>query len=318
MATEKSIEQGLFYLNASLQAWAVEVGASGQIGVFGDYTQRIDTQGANRAELHYLANPPIMQEWLGARQHKTLRHYSLLLVEKYFEASLRLSKAVLRGDINGVFNSILPQFKQQADVYDAFIGTLFYSASGAGPTAVDSAALFSASHPHSPTGGNQSNIGSGTNLSHAALAAAEAVMGQWKFENGRYVSPTITDMHVGFNLKRRALELAGPIRVVGLSSGDAEGGTSVSHVARPNTFEGEFRVTVDPRAGTTYYWTLIDGTKATKPMVMIDTQPLNAVERTDETDPHVYNHREVLLGVDAAFNAGAGDWHTCWRGTGTA
>lgn len=319
MATELNIEQGLYLVNSSLQAWAAEAYDKGQAGSYTEYTQQLDGDGAARIQLHFLTNSPRMRKWTGARQYKALRHYSQTITYDDYEATLALKTSLVDMDVQGVVKSLMPSFTGQLDSYDETVGTQFYSSSGAGPTGFDGDALFSTSHPHSGTGTDQSNLGDGTNLSHAALAAAEAAGALWEQENGRLVRPNFTRMHVAPNIKRRAMELLSAQRVVGLSASDAEGGTTVAVAARNNTFEGDKILTVDPQAGNTYYWTLIDDTKGpVRPMVLFLVKPITVVERTAPDDPHVFEHRQYIYGCEGRWGIGAGHWYTCYRGTGTA
>ena len=319
MATELNIEQGLFYVNATLQAWAAETRTAAQDGMYSEYTQTIPGEGAASIQLHQVTNAPVMRAWTGARQHKALRHYSQTITYQEYEATLTLKKRLVDLDPAGVIQSLLPNFTQQLDAYDSTVAAQFYAASGVGPTGFDGVVLFSASHPHSSTGSTQSNIGAGTNLSHANLAAAEAVGGLWLQENGRPVRPNFSRMHVGMPLKRRAMELLGPVRVVGLSASDAEGGTTVAVAARPNTYSGTMNLSVDVRAGNVYYWTLIDESRGPiRPMILFDVEAINVTECTSPDHPEVFNNRNYVYGVQGKWGIGAGHWYTCYRGTGTA
>lgn len=318
MATELNIAQGLYNVNTAFRAWASEVYSSGQAGLYSNYTQTIESGGEARIQLHFLTNAPVMRKWLGARQYKALRHYSQTIAYDDYEATLALPTSLVNMDQAGVIKSLMPQFLEQLDAIDSAVATAYDANSGAGPTGFDGAALFSASHPHSSSGGNQSNLAAATNLSHANLAAAEADGMLLTQENGRPCKVTYTTMRVGPELKRRAMELLSAQRTVAINAAAAEAtATVVAITTRNNTFEGDMRLIVDDRV-TTYYWDLIDDTKGgVRPMVVFMVEPPQVVERTSADDPHVFEHKEYIYGVQGRWGVGAGHWYTCYRGTGT-
>lgn len=319
MGTELNIAQGLYSVNMAFRAWASEVYASGQAGAYSNYTQTIESGGEARIQLHFLTNAPTMRKWLGARQFKALRHYSQTIAYDDYEATLALPTSLVDMDQAGVIKSLMPQFLEQLDALDSAVATAYDASSGAGPTGFDGVSLFSASHPHSSTGSTQSNLAAGTNLNHANLAAAEAAGLLFTQENGRPCKVNYTTMRVGPQLKRRAMELLSAQRVATYNAAGAESAaTVVAAATRSSTYEGDLRLIVDDRVST-YYWDLIDDTKGgVRPMVLFMVQPPEVVERTSADDPHVFNHKEYIYGVQGRWGVGAGHWYTCYRGTGTA
>jgi len=320
MATELNIEQGLFNFDMAFMAWAQEVYDRGQVGAQSVYTQLIEGDGSPSISLQFLTNSPKMRKWQGARQYKGLRHYSMTVTYDDWEATLPLKTRLVDYDPKGIVNSMLPVFKSQVDAYDSAVSAQFFTGSGAGPTGFDAVALYSASHPHANGGGTQSNLGSGTNLSHAALRSAEAAALAWTQENGALVYCNFTDMVVGPNLKRRAMELLEANRQIPIDAGGDEAAASViATTTIPNVFQGEYRLTVDPRHTTNYYWTLVDTTKGPiRPMVLFVVQAPTPIDRVDPSDPHRFEFREYIYGVEARFGVAAGHWYTTYRGTGTA
>lgn len=318
MANELNIPQSLYNVNMAFQAWGAEVYQAGVPGSYSEYTQDIDGDGAASIQLHFLANVPVMRKWTGARQHKALRAYSTTITYDDYEATLPVKTRLVDLDKAGIVKSLLPAFLGQLDAYDAAVTAAFDGSSGAGPTGFDGVALFSDSHPHANGGGTQDNLLGSTNLNHSNLVVAEYTGALFTQENGRPCNVTYDRMRVGPKLKRRAMELLSAQRVVGLSASDAEGGTTVGVATRNNTFEGDKVLIVDPRV-TTFYWDLIDTTKGpVRPMVLFRVKPPTVVIRDQPEDPHVFESRENIYGVEGRWGVAAGHWYTCIRGTGSA
>lgn len=318
MGTELNIAQGLYNVNTAFRTWASEVYASGQMGLYSNYTQTIESGGEARIQLHFLTNAPIMRKWLGARQYKALRHYSQSISYDDYEATLALPTSLVNMDSAGVIKSLMPQFLEQLDAFDSSVATAYDSASGAGPTGFDGVALFATTHPHANGGGNQANLAATTNLSHANLVAAEAAGMAFTQENGRPAKISYSTMRVGPLLKRRAMELLSAQRTVAVDAGAAEATASVVAITtRNNTFEGDLKLIVDDRV-TTRFWDLIDETKGSvRPMTLFLVEPPQVVERTAADDPHVFEHKEYIYGVQGRWGVAAGHWYTCYRSTGT-
>lgn len=320
MGTELNIEQGLLNVATAFEAWGQEAYVAGLAGPYGNWTQTINAPaGTNRMELHFLTNTPVMRQWTGARRYKALRHYSQSIKYIDWEATIALSKNLVDTDPAGVVSSLMPQFTSQLDAFDSAVATAFDQSSGAGPTGFDGVALFSASHPHSSSGSTQSNLAAATNLSHANLVAAEYAGALLTQENTRPLNVVYNTMRVGPKLKRRAMELLSAQRTVAIDATAAEATASVVAITtRNNTYQGDMTLVVDPRV-TTFYWDLIDTTKGpVRPMTLFVVQNPEVVNRTDATDPHVFEHKEYIFGVTGKFSANAGHWYTCYRGTGTA
>jgi phage major head subunit gpT-like protein len=115
------------------------------------------------------------------------------------------------------------------------------------------------------------------------------------------------------------LELLSQDRLVSITNVGVEGTSSVVAAAnRSNTFSGEYVPIVDERVST-FYWDLIDASKEPKPMVLFELMaPQPEPSRAQLNDPMVFEKDLIPFGGKADFGVGAGHWHTCYRGTGTA
>ena len=317
MSTELNLPQGLLNWLTDFRAMWAEMGDTEGEGPYSMWTQSIDSKGESRISWAWLANQPKLRKWLGARIAKNPRLYKQEMGYDDWEGTMKLQRGLVDHDKTGAVKAMIDQYLRQIDAYDSAIAASMDSASGAGPTGFDGAALISASHPHSSSGGNQSNIAAGTALSHAALAAAEAAGMLFTQENGTPTMTQYTLIRGGPLLKNRMLELVSADRLVAVANDGLEAGTRVAAATRSNTFSGRLKVQVDPRV-TTRFWDLIDENKVAKPMVLFKVKAPTPVLRVDPTDPDVFNHKEYTFGVEAQFGVAAGHWHTIFRGTGTA
>ncbi len=320
MGTELNLPQGLKPINTAFQILAADFQTAGTEGAYRAYTQTITSGGELHLQIHHLANIPVMRKWTGARRNKFVRHYSQSVGYDDYEATLPIKTNLVSSDPMGIISSLLPAFVGQLGAYDASMAAAYDASSGAGPTGFDGVALFATTHPHSSSGSTQSNLDATTNLSHANLVAAEYNGMLLTQENGEPVGVRYNEMRVGPKLMKRAQELLGPTSqyIVGLDASDATGGTSVSHVKKESMYAGQMKLLVDDRV-TTFYWDLMDTTKGpVRPMVQFLVKPPTAVVRDEPTDPHVWEHREALYGVEGQWGIAAGHWYTCRRATGTA
>ena len=320
MATNLSLAQGLFNANQRVISQWDGMYKSAKVGNYSDYTQTIDAQGEMRIEINFLTNHPVMRKFTGARHYKAMRHYSQSITYDPYEATFALKRDWVEHDQTGTVNAAIDTaLGYQISAVDKAVVTAFDASSGAGPTGFDTVALFSASHPHANGGGTQSNFGSGTALSHANLVAAEYGGMLLTHENGEPANITYTKMRVGPKLKRRAQELLGADRVqtaTAASLYDA-GASAVAAATRSNVFQGDMSLMVDDRV-TTFYWDLFDETKEGKAMILFMVKPPEPVMRFDPADPHVFEHREFIWGLDGEWGVAAGHWLSCYRGSGTA
>lgn len=319
MSTNLNIGQGLFNANQRVIAKWEGMYDSAKVGNYNDYTETIDAQGEARIEINFLANHPVMRKWLGARHYKNLRHYSQTITYDPYEATFALKRDWVEKDMSGTVNRAIDvALGNQVGAIDKAMTASYDGSSGAGPTGFDGVALYATTHPHSSTGSTQSNLASGTNLSHANLVAAEYAGMLLTHENGEPANVAYTKMRVGPKLKRRAQELLSADRLQTATAANAfDAGTAIAAATRSNVFQGDLALTIDDRV-TTFYWDLIDEKKEGKPMVLFMVKPPQPVLRLDENDPHVFEHREFIWGLDGEWGVAAGHWLSCYRGTGSA
>lgn len=327
MATNLDIRAGLAGHNTAYRIMFEEAYANAKPGLYEMWTERINAAGEQTITAGWLANTPLMRKWEGARHFKNLRNYTQTITYDKYEGTLPLKRDMVDYDRTGVVGKAIGNFVNVnvTSAFDRLVAAQFDASSGAGPTGFDEVALFSASHPHSSTGGVQSNLNAGANLSHSTLAAAEAAGMLFTEENGEPVGVQYDVMRVGPNLKRRAQELTSADRIVKI---DSDGGFDTSRAVsstfnvvggatRSNVWSGDMTLVVDDRV-TTYYTTLLDTSRGFKPMILFVTRAPEPVDQTDMSDPERFNNDNYVYGVEADLGIAAGHWYAAYRLTGTA
>jgi phage major head subunit gpT-like protein len=266
----------------------------------------------------FVANNPLMREWYGERIRDEVRLYTFTTAMKVYQVLLATKRVDMVYDKLGILQRNITNFFNGKDQeYDRLAFAKWMSATGAGPTGYDAVALFSTAHPHGGSG-NQSNFSSGTNLSDSAVRAAEIAGALLTKENGEPMGIVYDTIEVGPKLKRRAQEIFNADRYVGLSSGTAEGGTTVAATTITNVLAGAMNVVVNPRI-TGFYWTCLDTTKpGTKPLICQENRaPEPVILDQMDSEPRVkYDEFWHIMEGDFDFNAGY--WQVAYRGTGSA
>jgi phage major head subunit gpT-like protein len=332
-STNLSIESGLAASNV-----AFEIGFEGVFGgnqqLPGAYTFYSDVRTGANTEFTYLemlANYPQAREWVGPRRIQLFRAYEQQIKLKTYEVTTSVPRKTLqyRDRIGAVGKTLTDWLAGQKVAFDRTAFQAYLSAAGAGPTCYDGAALFSASHPHSGAGGNQSNIGAAANLNASTLETAVTAMSSLTLENGEPAGFQPNILMVGPALARRAKALVGAdVRVITI---DANGkldavSSAVAAATGPNMFNGEMTLVVDTRrigavAGTTvsYFWDLIDNSRpGIKPMIKTVGMALEPTILNQPDSDNMFWRDNVIYGMKGDWSDDAYDWHCCYRGTGTA
>ncbi len=320
MGTNGNLAQGLQTAQTMIDVSWQGMFAQPEVGVYGVYTEPVDpVDGETVLEKDFIAPGAVMRKWKGARQHRNSRHYNYTLTADPYEATLDMPRSWFDHDRTGLIKRhIDTTLGQNVSAIDKHVAVQFFLSSGVGPTGFDGVALFSASHPHGPSG-NQSNLDAGTNLSHAALVTADYTAALWQHENGEPTNTMFDVLHVGPKLKTRAIELVGPERMQPVSNAGAGDASSnvVAAVMRTSVWNGKYKVVVDPRHSG-FNWTMVDTSKPAKPMLLFKLTDPEITACVDPNDPRVFELDTYSWGLRGEMGIGAGHWHTAYRGTGTA
>lgn len=274
----------------------------------------------------WLANYPMMERLIGSRRIGYLREYNQTIVlGPMWSQMLKFTRRQMEtGDQLGLVGRSIQRFlKTQAGALDADAKAVYFSATGAGPTCYDGAALFSTAHPHGPSG-NQVNLTASTNLSGPALDTVLTTMSGLKLENGEPMGVDGDTLIVGPALKYRALSLVGAmsdLRPISVDNAGNETGTRIATAASSNVFQGTLKVVVDPRRPATgtgaFYWEVVDS--KLPPPLMRHMYRAPEPHHQDQMDSFCrFMNDHFLFGVEGDWVTDAGFWPSAHRATGTA
>jgi len=326
MSTNLSLNAAFANANTAYQVKYAELYENALPGAYQIYTDQITGVDTETTEFDWATNHPMMREWIGPRREAFLRAYTQQIKLKTYERLLSFERKtlVLRDKTGAVARGIKTFLSQQVAAYDLTGYTAYMSASGAGPTGYDGVALFANAHPHSGSGGNQSNLSAGTNLNAATYDAAQTAMNSYTLENGEPAGMVGTHLVIGPNLKTRARQLFGAsTRLVTVdASGKLDAAASVVAAgAVQNMYDGEVTIVVDMRrVGTpAYYWDLVDCSKSgIRPMVQLIHRAPTPIHQDQMTDPARFSRDRVYFGLEGDWVFAAGMWMSAYRATGTA
>ncbi len=311
MATDTNLTTLLADFTTLRQIMLQDMFSKATPGHYADYTEVKDASGHRVLEWAFLANIPRMRQWIGARQKKAPRGYRATVEWLKYESTLILNADDLRYDPTGVVNDAVTQHtKNTIDFLDEVSHTAYNSNSGVGPTGYDGVALFSASHPHGPTGATtQSNIGAASTLTDANIKTAIIAGNGLREENGRTFKVNYTELHVGPKSQFIAQELFHATRAVVF-------GSDTAAATIENALAGAVKLVVDER-DQTFYWTLRDP-KMPKPIILLVGKNPTPEERTRPDDEPMWERNEMEFGIVADVGAAALAWQGVYRGTATA
>lgn len=322
MTTNLDISAGLANANTTFMTGHADIFSGGALpGMYQAWTEDIQSNG--RIDRNFLANLPKTRKWVGARQIRGVRHYAYTALPESYENTLVFKRLDLTRDKTGTVGQAIGNWlAQEADAHDISVAAALDSNSGTGDTGYDGVALFSASHPHVASSAGYSNIGAGTNLTHANYVSARAIGRLLTHENGALAHIVYSDMRVGPYLEGRAREITGANIVVKHynSSGveTASAGAVSQSEGMDNVHRGEVRLHVDDRV-TTYFWDLFDLTKGSnRPMALVRERDLQPWEQTAMNDERRVHDDEFMWGHDGEWIAIPSMWVLAYRGTGTA
>lgn len=325
MTTNLDITAHLLDANTTFQVLHEDLfqGGSDLPGLYQMFTQT--ERNVGKLESNFFGPAPKIRRWLHPFPKGFLRAYGYDATPVSYKAELPIPRLDFVRDKTGLINRKIDGWlrEEQSAFHEAVVDSID-SNSGLGETGYDGVAMFNASHPHLNSGSGASNLGAGTDLSHAAYIAARAVGRSIKDENGRPMRIVYDTMRVGYLLESRAREITGANRVVrhfdsgGNEETSGTAGSVQSSVEVENVHKGEVVLMVDDYVST-YFWDLFDLSKQSKPMLLVverDLEPypaptdMGSPERRDE-DLFVFGHDGEWIAVPAASIL-------AYRGTGTA
>lgn len=328
MSTNLAVSAGLASADTAFIAQWGQVMSQQLAGNWQLWTQQFSGGDvkARTIDWSWVTKLPTLRKWYGSRERKSLRSYGHSVTLDPYEATLELDRMIVDYDRVGAIALAITQFVQANTPdrsYDRIVQALFDSgASGVGPPCFDGQALFSASHPHGPTGATtQSNLGAGTALSAASARAVRASGQLLMHETGEPAEIMYDICRVGPTLELRAKEIYQLDRIIPIAATGLEAAASVvAGSTIGNTLSSGIKVVVDQRRNLTgpYYADFIDSTKAAKPMFLYLGRDITQTTLTGMGDRHRVDNNKYEWLLDADVGITAGHWLTCYRLTGTA
>ena len=258
------------------------------------------------AELDLVDGIPQIREWVGSRQLKNLRAYSVTAPIKPWEMTIGIPVDDINGDRTGVVAARVRDFAARAErIYDQIMIPALLS----NPECYDGVSLLSAAHERGSGLADQNNLTTDA-LNNTAFQAAMAAMSLFTDYHGEPVGITGTHVLVGPNQREVAFQVTGSDKIVGVDASGNYGGTIVDAGVLPNYEGGSVNVLVSDRI-VGNQWFLMDLSKGrAKPLYAAEFQAPRTDILDSPTDSNVFHDDEVLYGLTAKITSMGMNWRT--------
>lgn len=253
---------------------------------------------AGEESYKWLGSIPMMREWIGDRQIKSLTASDYTIKNKDFEVTVGIPRNDIEDDRIGLYTPSIQSLGQSAALHpDELVFILLPG--GFENKCYDGQAFFSAAHKV----GKKTFSNKGTaKLSPEAYAAARAAIMSITDENGKplKIVPDLLVTGPALEAEARKILLA-----------DQIDGTT-------NTMKGTAEPLVVPDlAGYDTMWFLLCTKKPVKPLIYQERQKPKFVALTAENDENVFMRKEFLYGVDSRGNSGYAFWQMAYGSDGS-
>jgi len=279
---------------------------SGENNNLSDLFTTRTTQTGKFAELDLVDGIPQIREWVGSRQAKNLRAYSLTAPIKPWEATIAVPVDDINGDRTGVVAARLTDFAARtARVYDQ----IMIPALLANPICYDGSALLSAAHDSEA--GPQNNITTDA-LNYSPFQAARASMRLITDYRGEPIGLAPSHLLVGPALEEAALQVTGADKVQVVDANGQLGGTGVDAGVIQNYIGTGTQVIVSSRIKGNQ-WFAMDLTQGrAKPMYAAEFMAPRTDSFTDPKDPNIFYDDEAIFGITAKLTPMGMNWRTIY------
>lgn len=265
----------------------------------------------------WLGQSPQMREWIGERLAKGLRENGLTIVNKTFEATLKVSVDDIRRDKTGQVDVRIRELAERALTHEmSLVSTLLVN--GATGLCYDGQYFFDTDHTEGDNSTNQSNSitydisdggGGGTTtfptdltMSRAILAAISQILGFKDDQNEPF-----SEMAKNF------LVMTGP-SLMAPALGACK--SPIVSAGVTNVLQSQNAFTIEPVVNTrlsslTDKFIVFRTDAATRAMINQEEEAVS-VSAIAEGSEHEFKNNEHLYGVKRIGNAGYGMWqHAC-------
>ena len=276
-------------------------------GVWSQFTT-LRPQTGKFAELDIVDGIPQFREWIGSRQRKGLRAYSLNAPIRKWEMTLGIPVDDINGDKTGVVADRLSDFAGRGAVaYDQILVPELLS----NPVGYDEVGLFAATHGRGNSLADQNNIVTGA-LNYAAYRTARSTMRQFTDYYGEPIGILPTHLMVGPEQEEVAMQVTGSDKLVGIDASGDLGGTIVDAGMLRNYIGGDANVIVSDRISGNEWCTFDLSKGAAKPMYAAEFLAPRTDILDDPTSENVFYRDEIIYGITAKLTPMAMAWQTAY------
>lgn len=257
------------------------------------------TSTSGEENYKWLGDFPMLREWIGNRQIKSLAAYDYLLKNKDFEGTVSIPRNAIEDDRIGLY---APMVQGLAEAAAAHPNDLVFAllANGFTNTCFDGKPFFSTNHTMGAKKKAGSNKGVAVLTPDAYAAARTAMMS------------LINDADQPLKITPDLLVVPPALEAMGrkiLLSDQIEGTT--------NVYKDTAKLMVAPElAAAPTAWYLLCTTKAIKPLLFQQRTEPQFVSLDKPTDSSVFARKEYVYGVDYRGNAGYAFWQLAYGSTG--
>lgn len=247
----------------------------------------------------WLGTIPMMREWIGDRQIKSLTASDYTIKNKDFEVTVGVPRNDIEDDRIGLYTPAVQSLGQSASLHpDELVFVLLPG--GFENKCYDGQPFFSTTHKV----GKKTLSNKGTaKLTPESYSAARAAIMSMTDENGRPLKIVPDLLVTGPALEGEARKI--------LLADQIDGTTNVlKGTAEP--------LTVPDLAGYDSMWFLLCTKKPIKPLIYQERQKAKFVSMTAENDENVFMRKEFLYGADSRGNSGYAFWQMAYGSDGSA
>jgi len=244
-----------------------------------------------------------LRRWEGERKVIGGKAYDYEVTAEKFETTAGIPVEEIEDDNIGSYNAMIEDMGMQAALWldDLAFDALLAGEAGEG---FDGKAFFANDHSLK-TGTTIDNLFASTSLTKANVAAVMAEMGGWVGEDGRSLRVRPTILAVPPALEDTGLEIVSSNIIAKVF------GSNTAAAAVDNTMRGRLQLKVYPElaanaGGSDSDYYLLDASRSTKPIVLVERSAPKMVFKNAESDDNVFWDDEVVMGVRARGAAGYG------------
>jgi len=244
-----------------------------------------------------------LRRWDGERKEIGGKAYDYQVTPEEFELTVAIPLAEVEDDNIGAWLHTLEDMGIQIELWpdDLVIAVLLAGETGLG---FDGKAFFANDHSLK-SGTTIDNLFGSTALTKANVAAVIAEMKSWVGEDGRSLRVTPNKLVVPPNLEDTAREIVGSDLIAQVF------GSNTAAAGVRNTLQGRLGLEVlselaTDAGGNDTSWYVMDTTKPTKPLVLVERLAPKVVHKHADNDDNVFWDRKLVCGVRARGCAGYG------------